>query len=136
VSIGANFMAAIVSFFCLVIGPWACVETLASLIDLGEVGDWMIQVLPTGLNETFRVAAGGSLLFLVVGWILQVWQHHRPFATGWPIVLAFPVTWALLLPETLVRGGPVLAWILMGGGIAVAFSIHWLALVTVREVMD
>jgi hypothetical protein len=30
----------------------------------------------------------------------------------------------------------VLFWILIGGGIAVAFSIHWLALMAAREVMD
>ena len=53
------------------------------------------------MGVTLVVALGAALLFLVIGMVLQFWQHHKPFASWWPVVLAFPVTWGLLLPEVL-----------------------------------
>ena len=68
--------------------------------------------------------------------ILQFWQYQKPFADRWPVVLAFPVFWVLLLPEVLFRQSPLFAWILFGLAIPLAFSVHWRAFVAAREAME
>ena len=75
---------------------------------LDDVGPGFLAIV-TGV--TMLVAFGTAMLFLVIGMILQFWQHHKPFASWWPVALAFPVVWGLLLPELLVRGGSVRYWI-------------------------
>ena len=68
--------------------------------------------------------------------ILQFWQHHRPFPTWWPVALAFPVSWALLMPDAIIRGDSLHYWLFAGAATATAFSVQWLALVIAREAME
>ena len=133
VSMGPNLVATFVSFLCLIVAPTIGWRVVFALVYVGNVAPFLI---PTGWIETATVAAGGSLLFLVIGLIVQVWQHHRPFANRWPIVLAFPTAWALFLPEALVGGGSMLFWIIVGTAVALVFSVHWLVLLAAREAMD
>jgi hypothetical protein len=133
VPVAPNVVATFVSFLFVFVAPTIGWRVVFALIDVGELSTFL---LPTGWIETAIVAVGGSLLFLVLGLILQLWQHYRPFADRWPIALAFPVAWALFLPEALVGGGSVLFWILVGTGVALAFSAHWLTFLGARETMD
>lgn len=128
-----NLVATFVSFLCVFAAPTIGWRVVFALVYVGNVSPFL---LPTGWIETAFVAAGGSLLFLVIGLIVQLWQHHRPFGNRWPVVLAFPLAWALFLPEALVRGGSVLFWIIVGTAVALAFSVHWLVLLAAREAMD
>jgi hypothetical protein len=67
---------------------------------------------------------------------VQIWQRHRPFASWWPVVLAIPIAWALLLPETLACRGSVRFWLILGTWIAMAFTVPWLALGGARQAME
>ena len=51
-------------------------------------------------------------------------------------MLAFPIAVGLLMPEALLRGGSVLTGAVVGVAIAVAFGVHWVALVLLREELD
>jgi hypothetical protein len=133
ISIGANVLATIVSFVFLMIAPFIFLQILFALIDASEIG---LLFIPVTLVEAGAVALTGSLLFLVIGVVLLRWQRHRRFASWWPIVLAFPVSWALVLPEAAVRGGSVPFWTAVGTAIALAFCLHWLVLLAAREAMD
>jgi hypothetical protein len=135
--LGPNFLATIVGFVCLVFAPWICLHVLAALWEdaIGEDRVAGLFVL-ANLEETLVIAIVGALLFLVIGAILQVWQYHRPFPSRWPAFLAFPITWGLLVPEALLRGGSLLSGAVVGSAIAVAFAIQWATLVCLREAMD
>jgi hypothetical protein len=87
-------------------------------------------------EETLVIAVVGALLFLVIGAILQVWQYHRPFPSRWPVFLAFPIAWGLLVPEALLRGGSLLSGAVVGSAIALAFATQWASLVYLREALD
>ena len=78
----------------------------------------------------------GSLLFLVIGTVLQAWQHHRPFPSRWPVILAFPIACVLLLPECPAARGLVFSGAVVGTVIALAFIVHWVAVRLLREAMD
>src|SRR5437660_1734202 len=78
----------------------------------------------------------GALLFLVIGIILQAWQARRPFAARRPALLAFPIAWALIVPETLLRGGSLLAGAVVATAVALAFAVQWGALFLLREAMS
>jgi hypothetical protein len=52
------------------------------------------------------------------------------------MILSFPVVWALVLPEALVRGGSLGFWMSVSTAIAIAFCIHWQALLIAREMVD
>ena len=137
VPIAPNVIATIISFGFMVIAPWLVLSVVDWIIGdsaaLDEAGPGFLAI---AVGITMFVALGVALLFLVIGMIIQFWQHHKPFASWWPVALAFPAAWGLLLPETLVRGGPVMYWIILGAAIALAFSVHWLALVVAREAME
>jgi hypothetical protein len=135
ISFGPNLIAMLASFVFLLIAPLVSFPILYGLLGNGyhQVPPFLPLMV---LAAAVVVAVGGSLLFLVVGLILQLWQRHQPFANWWPVVLAIPTAWALLLPQTLARGGSVRFWLILGTGIAVAFSVHWLALVGAREAID
>jgi hypothetical protein len=132
---GPNLIATAVSFFFLLIAPTVVSYVLYELLDPGEgqVGPFL---LPMTLIEGVVVAFGGAVLLLVIGLILQFWQHLRPFSSWWPIILVLPIVWALVLPEVLVRGGSLLSWLIFGTALAGAFAVHWVALVAAREAID
>jgi hypothetical protein len=133
VSIGPNLIATLVSFVFLMIAPMVFWEIIFTLVDSDAVDP---RVIPNGLVETAGFAIGGSLLFLVIGVILQLWQDYQKIGSRWPVVLAFPVTAILLLPEAWARGDSVAFWIMVGVAVALAFSFHWLALVLASEALD
>ena len=121
----------------IMVAPWL----LSGGIDLVMGTDAFLDAGgPFGMFAVFivtgAVAVGVALLCLVIAVIVQFWRHHRPFAAWWPVVLSFPVTWGLLLPEMLVRNGPASYWLLLGAAIAAVFSVHWLALNYARMVLD
>jgi hypothetical protein len=132
-----NLIATIVSFGFLVIAPWLVGWGIDWIIGedtaLDDVGPGFLMIVTA---VTILVAFGTAMLFLVIGMILQFWQYHKPFGSWWPVALALPVAWGLLLPEVLVRGGSVLYWAALGAAIAVAFCVHWLALVVAREALE
>src|SRR5262249_34391304 len=109
-SIVPNLIATLVSLVLLLVAPLVYWEVVFVWVDAADVGQVGPIFLPAGLVDTVKLALAGSVLFLVLGVILQLGQLHRPFANGWPVVLAFPVAWILLLPEALLRGGSLLFW--------------------------
>ena len=94
------------------------------------------QVLPMALLEMVFTAFGIAILFLVIGIALQVWQYRRGFSSWRPLVLAFPIVGLLLVPEALARGGTVRGWAVLGMAIALAFWVHWLAVLAASELTD
>lgn len=134
---GPNVLAALVGFVGLMCAPWVCLHILSSVWE-DAIGEDQIasRFMWADFEETLVIAVVGTLVFLVIVAILQVWQYHRPFPSGWPIVLAFPIAWALLVPESLLRGGSLLSGAVVGSAIALDFGIHWAALVYLREAMD
>jgi hypothetical protein len=132
-----NLVATITSFLFMMVLPWACYWGTAFVIgEEGLMGDLAAMFMTATLLEDAELALGIAFLFLVIGMILQFWQHQKPFADRWPVALAFPAFWVLILPEFLVRQSPVFVWILLGTAIPLAFSVHWLAFVSVREAME
>ncbi|MGP0062316.1 MAG: hypothetical protein ACLQGP_01775 [Isosphaeraceae bacterium] len=132
-----NLIATIVSFGFVLVVPWLVLlvsDWIHDRYDLLDDVDPEFFAFLAGID--ILVALGVSLLFLVIGMILQFWQHQKPFASWWPFVLACPVVWGLLLPEAWVRGDSVKYWMLVGVAIAVAFSMHWQALMVAREAME
>jgi len=135
--VAPNLIATFVSFGSMMIVPWLALRVIDSLISHAVIDDVDPGLLVVfAMSGTLVFALGAALLFLVIGMILQFGQHHKPFASWWPFVLALPVTWALLLPEVLVHGDSVRYWMLVGVAIALAFCVHWLALVITREAME
>jgi len=135
--IAPNLLATIASFGFMVVVPWLVlwvVDWIMNRYDVLDDVDPAFLAFATGVS--IIVALGTALLFLVIGMIIQFWHHHKPFTSWWPIALAFPVTWGLLLPEALIRGDSVRYWMLVGAAIAVAFSVHWLALLIAREATE
>ena len=132
-----NLIATIVSFGIMAVVPWVVPWVMDWIVGedsaLDEVGPGYLMIVSA---VTMLVAFGIAMLFLVIGVILQFWQYHKPFESWWPVALAFPVVWGLLLPELLVRGGSVRYWTILGAAIALAFSVHWLALVVAREALE
>jgi hypothetical protein len=135
ISFGPNLIATLASFVFLFLAPLALFPIVPALVDDGA-GQVPPFLPPLVLAAALICSGGGALLFLAIGLILQLWQRHRPFANGWPVVLAIPIAWALILPETWARGGSVRFWLVFATMLAVAFSVHWLALVGAREAMD
>ncbi len=132
-----NLVATILSFLFMMVLPWVCYWVAASVIGTeGLFGDLAAIFMASPLLEEMKMALGTAFLFLVIGLILQFWQHQKPFANWWPVALAFPVFWALLLPEVLVRESSLFAWFLLGVAIPVAFSVHWLSFVAARDAME
>jgi len=137
VPIGPNLIALIVGFTCLMASPTVCLHTLESLWDYAIVEDPVGSFLVLASWDQFLVnSAAGALLFLVIGLILQAWQHRRPFASRWPAVLAFPIAWGLIVPETILRGGTLLSGAVVATAIALVFAVQWGSLVLLRETMD
>jgi hypothetical protein len=136
-ALGPNLLSAVVGFVCLMAAPWVCQHIVEDVWEeaIGNDPIAALFIMPS-LEEALVIAAAGSLLFLVIGAVLQVWQDHRPFSSRWPVVLAFPIAWGLFVPEALLRGGSFLSGALIGTAIAVAFSIQWASLVWLREAMD
>jgi hypothetical protein len=132
-----NFLSTIVGFVCLMAAPWVCLHIVEAAWEeaIGNDPIAALFIMPS-LEEALVIAAVGTLLFLVIGAVLQVWQYHRPFPSRWPVFLAFPIAWGLFVPEALLRGGSLLTGALIGSAIAVAFSFQWATLVWLREAMD
>lgn len=137
VPIGPNLIALIVGFTCLMAAPTVCLHTLESLWDYAIVEDPAGSFLALASWDQFLVhSLAGALLFLVIGLILQAWQHRRPFASRWPALLAFPIAWALIVPETVWRGGTLLSGAVIATAVALVFAVQWGSLVLLRETMD
>jgi hypothetical protein len=133
-----NAVAAMVSFLFLMIAQPTASVVLGAFVDVVQLTNDFSSLIfvPVSLLETIFYSVAAALLFMVIGVTLQIWEYHRPFDSRWPVALAFPVAWALLLPEVLVRGGSLLWWILVGIGIGLAFSVHWIAVLVAREAID
>jgi hypothetical protein len=137
VPIVPNLLATFAGFLALMIAPWICLQIhLAILEDAIEDDRVAALFVLASLEETAVIAVLGSLLFLVVGIILQAWQYHRPFPSRWPALLAFPIAMGLLMPEALLRGGSAVSGAVIGAALAVAFGVHWVSVVILREEMD
>jgi hypothetical protein len=135
--IGPNLIALIVGFTCLMAAPTVCLHALESLWDYAIVEDPVGSVLVLASWDQFLVhSVAGALLFLLIGLILQAWQHRRPFASRWPAVLAFPIAWGLIVPETVLRGGTLLSGAVVATAVALVFAVQWGSLVLLRETMD
>jgi hypothetical protein len=137
IPIGPNLFATLASFVALSVAPRICLHILDGLWEdaIGEDHVATLFVL-ANLEETLVIAAVGALFFLVIGIILQAWWHHRPFELRRPILLAFPIAWALIMPESLWRGGSLVSGALIGSAVALAFAVHWEMLVFLNESMD
>jgi hypothetical protein len=132
-----NLLATFAGFLAMLIAPWICVQIhLAILEDAIEEDHFAGLFVLATLEQASLIAALGSLLFLVIGIILQAWQYHRPFPSRWPVMLAFPISLGLLIPEALLRGGSVITGAVVGAVLAAAFGVYWVALVVLREEMD
>ncbi len=132
-----NLLATVASFGVMVVIPWVGLWVIDWIMDRYDVLDWLDPAFLAFIQGiSVLVAFEAAMLFLVIGLILQFWQHHKPFPSRWPYALAFPVAWGLLLPEALVRGDSVRHLLSMGATIALAFCVHWLLLITAREAME
>jgi hypothetical protein len=132
-----NLIATIFSFGYMVVVPWILLQVTEWIMNRYDVLDKLDPgFLAFVQGVSIDVALGSALLFLVIGMIFQFWQHHKPFASWWPVALACPLTWGLLLPEALIRGGSLQFWMLLGVVIALAFTVHWLAFWIAREAME
>ncbi len=132
-----NLLATFAGFLVLLIAPWICLKIHEIILEdasLGDRGSNLFRSLE--LDASAIIAVVGSSLFLVIGIILQAWQHRRPFSSRWPVVLAFPIVMALIVPEALLRGFTFFTGVVGGAAIAVAFGVHWVALVLLREELD
>jgi hypothetical protein len=137
VPIGPNLIALIVGFGCLMAAPTVCLHLLEAVWEdaIGEDQVASLFILASW-EETFAIAAVGAPLFLVIGIILQAWQARRPFASRWPAIVAFPIAWGLIVPETLIRGGSSLSGAVVASAVALVFSMQWGSVVVLRETMD
>jgi hypothetical protein len=137
VPIGPNLIATVVGFAFLTAAPTVCLHALEALWEdaIGEDQVARLFVLATW-EQTFAIASVGALLFLVIGIILQAWQFHRPFASRWPALLAFPLAWGVIVPETVLRGGSSASGTVVASAIALVFAVQWGSLVILRETMD
>lgn len=137
VPIGPNLFAAISAFIVLLAAPWFCLSILEAVweeaIGQDQVANHLILVGP---EEAILNAAVGAALFVVIGAILQTWHYLRPFPSRLPIVLAFPIAWAFIMPEALLAGGSVLSGAVVGTAIALAFAVHWGMLTLLSELRE
>jgi hypothetical protein len=133
VSIAANVIAAIASFLFLVVVPTMLLAFVPLPDDLVAI---LLEFLPSTLQERIAAAFGLALLFFVIGIGFQVWQYGRKAASWWPFVLVFPVVAALLVPDAFARGGSIRDWAVFGVALALAFCVHWLAVLLAVELID
>jgi hypothetical protein len=140
VPIGPNLIALIMGFTCLMAAPTVCLHTLEAVWDDAiveivqePVGNYLVLA---SWDQFLLYSAAGAILFLVIGLILQALQHRRPFASRWPTLLAFPIAWGLIVPETVLRGGTLLSGAIVATAVALAFAVQWGSLVILRETMD
>jgi hypothetical protein len=132
-----NVLATFAGFLVLLIAPWICLKIHEIILEDASLGDRGSNLLESlELDASAIIAVVGSSLFLMIGIILQAWQHRRPFSSQWPVVLAFPIVMALIVPEALLRGFTFFTGVVVGAAIAVAFGVHWVALVILREELD
>lgn len=132
-----NLLATFAGFLLLAAAPWAYIFAMDALGAEIDVKDEVATMLVlTGLGEISRNAALGALFFAVVIAILQAWRHRRPFPASWPALLAFPVLLALLVPDSLMRGGGWLSAIAASLAIAIAFIGQWGMLVALRALSE
>jgi hypothetical protein len=133
VSIKANVLAAIGTFLFFAVAP----TILLNFVPLpDEFAAVLVEVLPMTMSERMVAAAGLALLFVVIGVAYQLWQRQTGHASWWPLVLAFPVTGILLVPDALARGGSLSGWIALWVAIALCLCLHWLAVLVIRELID
>jgi hypothetical protein len=137
VPIGPNLIALTVGFACLTAAPTVCLHTLEVLWE-DAIGDDQVAsfFVMASWEQTLAFASAGAPLFLVIGLILQAWQHRRQFGSRWPALLAFPIAWGLIMPETVLRGGTLLSGAVVASAVALVFALQWGSLVLLRETMD
>jgi hypothetical protein len=133
VSIKANVLAATGSFLFLILAP-TIVWYFVPLSD--EFAAMLAQFMPMAPAELATMALGLALVFLVIGIGYQVWQSRSKLSSWWPLVLAFPVSFILLMPDALAHGGPLSAWVALAMALALAFCGHWLAVLAFDEFID
>jgi hypothetical protein len=132
-----NVLATFAGFLALLVAPFICLQIHELILEDAIVEDRIATLFfEATLERSAIIALVGSFLFLVIGIILQAWQYHRPFPSSWPVVLAFPIAVGLIMLETLLRGGSALTGAVVGVAIALAFGVHWVALVLLREDLD
>jgi hypothetical protein len=138
VPIGPNIFATMAGYIALLLVPWVSLQILAAVSADASGEDQVASLFIVGLfaMTTFVAAGFGALFFLVIGIILQAWQYRRPFPSGRPILLAFPIAWGLIVPEVLLRGGSLLPSIVVTSAIAVAFGIHWTVVVVLSDTLS
>jgi hypothetical protein len=137
VPVGPNLFATMAGFLVLLVAPWICLNILEFMWEDALNEDQIANLLIlASFEDSIVIAVIGALLFLVIGIILQAWQHHRPFRSRWAIVLAFPIICILIVPEALMRGGTLLSGTVVASAIAVAFSLHWAIVVIMSEAMS
>ncbi len=132
-----NLVGTGAGFLVLLVAPWICSKILERILGDDVVQDKVsIMLIVMSLEENAFIALVGSLLFLAVGMILQVWDHRHPFHLRWAIWLAYPIAIGLVVAETLLRGGTTLSGAILGVAIASAFAVQWITVVALREEMD
>jgi uncharacterized membrane protein YjgN (DUF898 family) len=137
VPIGPNLLATLAGFVYLMAAPWIYFQVLDLLApDVITEDQLAASFVLMSLQETLVMAVVGALFVLVIGVILQGWQYQRPFASRRPIQLAFPIAFALILPDSLVNGGSVLIVAAVSVAVTLAFAVHWGMLQLLRESMD
>ncbi len=132
-----NLLAAAVGFLVLMVTPWVCLKIQEWALEDEVVSD-KVAIWLAGMSweDNAALALIGALVFLALGAILQAWDHYRPVHPRWPVWLAFPVAVAIIVTETLLRGGTVFSGGILGLAVAVAFVIHWLVVIGLREELD
>lgn len=132
-----NLIGAAIGFLVLLAAPWVCLKIQEWVLQDEIVSD-KIAIWLAGMSweDNAVLALIGAVLFLALGAILQAWEHQRPFHSRWPVWLAFPIAVGTIVAETLVRGGTVFSGGVLGLAVAVAFVIHWLIVIGLREELD
>ena len=136
--LGPNVFAVCVCFAFLMAAPWICLELQAKFWEDAIGADPVANMfLATSVEESFVIAVVGSLLFLVIGVILQAWQSSPPV----PLPLALDLRLADRLgparPRRPVRAGARCSPASSSARWSpLAFGIYWVTLVYLRETMD
>jgi len=125
--------AAALSALLIYLSPLICLPLLARFLPEGEnVGPLALPIFTGGPGE---VLAGAGFLTILCMVILSI-DRTRPIPSWLPMALSLPTAWFLILPSAIVRGGPLLSWLVLGVLIACLFCIHWLVLCAARGIWD
>lgn len=126
VPITPNAIAVFFSFVVLLVGLRSCLEILWRVrADIAELDRFTSVIVWGTWQDSLLIAAAGALGFLVIGVMLQVWRHRRPFGAGWPVLLGWLLFLLLILPESIADGASTLPGAVVATIFAFAFAIHW-----------